>query len=161
MRRRMNKKNPVVQPVQQKRDVGGGLRIRTDTNPKTQLQPKKPTFYKAPEKIRTVMNNFRPIETSAELVEYRGQKYTCHYAKCLHSLTSPAFKNDDGSETWYKFGVVHRDDGPAIIKGGDKFWYKDGVLHNADGPAIIRSNGTKEYYLDGVKQEEEEIKLWN
>jgi hypothetical protein len=32
---------------------------------------------------------------------------------------------------------------------GDKVWYKYGKLHREDGPAVIYSNGRKEYYLNG------------
>jgi hypothetical protein len=32
-------------------------------------------------------------------------------------------------------------------------WYKEDMLHREDGPAIIRTNGEHEFWVDGVKQE--------
>lgn len=39
--------------------------------------------------------------------------------------------------TWRKNGVIHRDDGPAVLHlNGLVCWYKDGILHREDGPAL-------------------------
>ena len=38
-----------------------------------------------------------------------------------------------------------------VQKNGDTFWYSDGRLHRTDGPAVERANGTKEWYLNGVR----------
>ena len=35
---------------------------------------------------------------------------------------------------------------------GYKAWYKNGVLHRENGPAIIRNNGSEYYYLNGEIQ---------
>lgn len=36
-----------------------------------------------------------------------------------------------------KDGRFHNENGPARINEfGDKFWYKHGILHRADGPAV-------------------------
>lgn len=57
----------------------------------------------------------------------------------------------DGTVMCFRYGVLHRDDGPAIIKaGGGEFWYYQfGKLHREDGPAVIRADGMKEYWLNG------------
>jgi hypothetical protein len=56
----------------------------------------------------------------------------------------------DGSKLWYKDGVLHREDGPAIEHAnGDKFWYRDGKLHRLDGPAEEYASGTRCWYKDG------------
>jgi len=37
---------------------------------------------------------------------------------------------------------------------GDRFWYKsiDSIdLHRIDGPAVEWSDGTKEWYIDGIR----------
>ena len=93
-----------------------------------------------------------------------------------HRLDGPACTWPDGTEYWYKndqwhreggpartmpvgsskdleywnSGKVHRIDGPAIIKAsGDKYWYIDGKMHNENGPAVKRTDGSKEYWLNG------------
>ncbi len=44
----------------------------------------------------------------------------------------------DGRTRYYKDGVLHRDDGPAIVgRDGYEAWFKDGKSHREDGPAII------------------------
>ena len=52
-----------------------------------------------------------------------------------------------------KNNVLHREDGPAIIKlNGTNIWYFNGILHREGGlPAIIYSNGHKKWYLNGVQ----------
>ena len=49
-------------------------------------------------------------------------------------------------------GVLHRDDGPAVIfSNGSKAWYKNGERHREDGPAVIYSDGSKVWYKNGVR----------
>jgi len=45
----------------------------------------------------------------------------------------------DRSETrYYVDGVLHRENGPAVINNdGSKAWYWKGMLHRDDGPAIV------------------------
>jgi hypothetical protein len=39
---------------------------------------------------------------------------------------------------YYQNGVLHRDDGPAVItNNGISYWYKNDVLHRTDGPAVM------------------------
>ena len=38
---------------------------------------------------------------------------------------------------------------------GTKRWYRNGVLHREDGPAVERPNGPREYWLNGNKWEED------
>ncbi len=58
-------------------------------------------------------------------------------------------------QVWYKHGVVHREKGPAVIEANRKAWFKDGVYHRKDGPAIEKNDGTTEYWVDGIKIEED------
>ena len=51
---------------------------------------------------------------------------------------------------WYKNGLLHREDGPAVVKAdGTKEWYLNGKFHRVDGPAIERVNGDREWYRHG------------
>lgn len=72
---------------------------------------------------------------------------------------------------WYKNGVLHRLDGPAVIiwdHNGIKIeenWYKDGKLHRLDGPAIRhvrRWTGVnlRRYYINDIYYTEEEFKAY-
>lgn len=74
----------------------------------------------------------------------------------IHNDNAPAIitKESSGKWTkeWYRNGELHRDgDEPAIIDSDDnKQWYKNGKLHReGDNPAIIFSNGDKFWYKDG------------
>ena len=67
-----------------------------------------------------------------------------------------------GNQVWRnKKGKYHRENGPAVIcKDGTKEWYLNGIRHNLNGPAVIYSNGFKEYWIDGeefTKEQFEEI----
>jgi len=51
---------------------------------------------------------------------------------------------------WFKEGIIHREDGPAIEwVNGNKYWYKEGNCHRSDGPAIERLDKSKEWWVDG------------
>ena len=54
-----------------------------------------------------------------------------------HSVDEPS--TDDGE--WYKFGLRHRDGGPAVKTDFTEEWYQFGELHREDGPARIRRLG--------------------
>ena len=50
----------------------------------------------------------------------------------------------DGTALYFRYGVLHRDHGPAVIRPeGDLRWYQFGKEHRDDGPAIIYADGTK------------------
>lgn len=55
-----------------------------------------------------------------------------------------------GDKHYFKDGIRHREDGPAVeLVNGDKEYYVDGLLHREDGPAIIWADGYKKYFLNG------------
>tara|TARA_R110000868_G_scaffold77151_3_gene221248 strand:+ start:1825 stop:2085 length:261 start_codon:yes stop_codon:yes gene_type:complete len=55
-----------------------------------------------------------------------------------------------GTKKWHLNGLVHREDGPAIIwYNGDKSWYLNGVRHREDGPAFEFCDGSKKWYYHG------------
>lgn len=55
-----------------------------------------------------------------------------------------------GTKIWYRDGVVHRDDGPAIVSyDGAESWYQNGLRHRRGAPAITEPDGTKEWWRHG------------
>ena len=56
-----------------------------------------------------------------------------------------------GNKRWYnEKNQLHREDGPAMIwEDGSKFWWLNGLKHREDGPAIEYSNGDKIWYFNG------------
>jgi hypothetical protein len=61
---------------------------------------------------------------------------------------------------WFKEGtdLFHREkDLPAYeVSNAYKAWYLNGILHRENGPAVIHSNGKEEYALDNVYLSKEE-----
>lgn len=102
----------------------------------------------------------------------------CVYLAKLNSVNDkPAILYPNGDSYWYKEGKIHRDndmpavvtynaemwlqdnkhhrdnDLPAIIfKEGSQKWYHHGKRHRDTGPAIIKINGDKEFWKNGIKQ---------
>jgi len=64
------------------------------------------------------------------------------------------FKHDITSIRCFKFGVLHNEFGPALIRDSSIEWFYNGVHHRIDGPAVIKKIWTKEiiqyYYIDGI-----------
>lgn len=53
-------------------------------------------------------------------------------------------------EVHFKDGVLHNEDGPAVIyENGTKRWYIDGKAHREDGAAVEYKNGKKIYLYNG------------
>jgi hypothetical protein len=78
-------------------------------------------------------------------------------SETYHEVTERTFAGDnprvERTESWYKDGKLHREDGPAVIfPSGTQDWYLNGERHREDGPAVIRKNGTQEWWLNGVCQ---------
>lgn len=69
----------------------------------------------------------------------------------IHRDEGPAvIYNKGGLKLWYKKGYIDRDNGPAIEwPDGSKEWYKEGKRHRDNGPAIEYYDGKKEYYVNG------------
>lgn len=59
--------------------------------------------------------------------------------------------HEDGSQTWTKNGLKHRNNGPAFIaqpmSGGyhHEEWYQNGKLHRDDGPAYVHVGGSDRF----------------
>ena len=68
----------------------------------------------------------------------------------LHRINEPAIICSNGDKYWYKNGKRHREKGPAIIcPNGEKYWYINNQLHRENGPAVIYHNGEKQWYIKG------------
>ena len=65
----------------------------------------------------------------------------------------------DGATIWYKNGIVHRDDGPAVeLPNGTREWYSEGVRHRDDGPAaLISPDGDRRWFEHGKELTESEF----
>ena len=76
------------------------------------------------------------------------KRYVSFYKDGLyHRSDGPAIIQADGSEEWHLKGKLHRTDGPAVIEAnGTKEWHLNGELHRSDGPAVIRADGTEFWY---------------
>jgi hypothetical protein len=57
----------------------------------------------------------------------------------------------NGTKKHYKFGQLHREDGPAIEEDGYNAWYRNGQRHREDGPAVILASGVELWYHYGVQ----------
>jgi hypothetical protein len=52
-------------------------------------------------------------------------------------------------------GVLHNDNGPAVIKlNGTRAWYVNDKLHRVYGPAYIRFDGCQEWFINGKRYRE-------
>ena len=71
------------------------------------------------------------------------------------------YVDKDKNAFWYKDGLFHREDGPAIEwADGSKAWYLNGQKHRIDGPAVEWADGHKQWFLNGVEYSKEEFNQW-
>ena len=45
----------------------------------------------------------------------------------------------------------------TVSDDGTRKWYSDGLYHRVDGPAVEYADGSKEWWIDGVKYTEREF----
>lgn len=94
---------------------------------------------------------------------YNEQPYTfknednvqCTYKCFLDGGEHPAVVDPNGTRKWYKMGMLHRENAPAIISPDGEEWYYEGQHHRLDGPAVISEKKGNQYWINGIKQEEE------
>jgi hypothetical protein len=106
------------------------------------------------------MNIAKTIEHGNGIIEevYENGGIKWYKDGVLHKDNGPAMLWDGGYEAWYKNGFAHREDGPAIIyPGGRKCWYKNGKKHREDGPAYEKPNGYKEWWIEDKQLTEKEF----
>ena len=71
----------------------------------------------------------------------------------VHRDDGPAVEYANGDLGFFQKGVCHRIGGPAFISvsEGRQEWWHEGKLHRANGPAIVWDNGHQEWYFGGKK----------
>jgi hypothetical protein len=68
-----------------------------------------------------------------------------------HNPDGPAVTTPMGYKAWYVDGLRHRVGGPAIDFDGFTAWYENGKAHRVDGPAKEFSDGSKQWWENGVR----------
>ncbi|MFL9610951.1 hypothetical protein ACKF11_12770 [Methylobacillus sp. Pita2] len=91
--------------------------------------------------------------------KYGGDRFHFVDGRWHHDHEPACILKDDKGVIWYKNGLMHRDNGPAVelvTTGGDirKSWYRNGLRHRTDGPAhqVTREDGVEfeMYYQNDV-----------
>ena len=77
----------------------------------------------------------------------------------LHKEDGPAMVTKDKTMSWFRHGKLHSyNDQPAITTpDGFKAWYDTGVRHRSDAPAIINTDGSVSFYFLGYYASEEDV----
>jgi hypothetical protein len=70
-----------------------------------------------------------------------------------HREDRPAMIWPDGRKEWWRNGLHHRENGPAVIYPDGEEWWVNGELHRTDGPAVIWPDGSEEWWVDGIKRD--------
>lgn len=74
----------------------------------------------------------------------------------LHNEDGPAIIQADGRKEWWINGVRHREDGPAVERpNGTQYWFYCGQVHRVDGPAVIYADGTKKWLIKNLLHRED------
>jgi hypothetical protein len=66
-----------------------------------------------------------------------------------HRDNAPAIVHEGGNSIWVQEGLPHREGAPAVAWGGDWEWWHNGVLHRDDGPARCTLYCGYEYFVHG------------
>lgn len=90
-----------------------------------------------------------------EYISYTNNSVNYYTDGILHRDDGPAVIKYDPYATgnvtkyWYSRGKRHRTDGPAV-EGPNTIWYNNDKVHRTDGPAVIYHTGMKVWYRNGV-----------
>lgn len=80
------------------------------------------------------------------------------YGEKIPEYFTGKIEYDDGGEYWFVNGILHREDGPAVIRfDGQQRWFYNNLLHRSDGPAIVHSEGYKTWFLRGEPVSAQEV----
>lgn len=115
--------------------------------------------------LRLEQEGFASYKHDGGLILKKGEVHVIVYADgaqrwfrngLRHREDGPAIINADVAQNpasaWWRNGQCHREDGPAFIcANGHQEWRRNGELHREDGPAIINADGTQEWYRDGLR----------
>jgi hypothetical protein len=122
---------------------------------------KKPfiTLSNAGGRIETINDDghFHSFDDKPSIVEDSGQ-CEWHQNGDLHrDGDKPALINHN-TKKWYCNGLLHRENNlPASVSIYGEEWFKMGVRHrDDDGPAIIRKNGDKEWWINGIINQDDD-----
>ena len=86
-------------------------------------------------------------ETVTTYTDHNGSVRWCK-GGILHREDGPAIIRSDGTAIWYLHGKIHREDGPAVTHvSGDQYWYQNSEQHRTDGPAVVFVDGTVMWYI--------------
>lgn len=82
-------------------------------------------------------------------IKFQFPEATCHFQDSfLHSDSSPAIIDSNGTKIWMQYGRFHRENLPAVeFSNGHCQYYIYGKLHRINGPAII--SDTNEWWITG------------
>lgn len=67
------------------------------------------------------------------------------------------YLHGDPARYWYRFGLAHRELGPAIINSTGQRWCWGGRLHRDGGPAVIGINGDLEWYQRNKRHRDNDL----
>ena len=107
--------------------------------------------------MTTVAELYSALKYRVDVHPVTGARRYFNHANQLHCEDGPALIFPNGTGVWYHNGVLHREGGPAVIgSNGRHFeWFQNGVLHRTDGPAVEYADGSREWWLDGVRHTED------
>lgn len=72
--------------------------------------------------------------------------------KHAHRRYGPAYINHSHNiEIWAVDGIIHREDGPAIVQNKSMVWMRNGLFHREDGPALDTNFCSKQYWINGQR----------
>ena len=82
----------------------------------------------------------------------KTQFMEAHYLNgLLHREDGPALIRYGKYQCWYLNGQLHRENGPAVEHSNCLIYCQNGKNHREDGPAVIHPNGKNEYWTNGNK----------
>jgi hypothetical protein len=118
-----------------------------------------------PKSITDVIES-RYRKPDMEIVKLSDGSVETLYRGKLHSFDDKPARDyapgKPGRKEWWKDGVMHRDNAPALIDDGKselapsehvvEAWCRRGRLHRGgDNPAVIMSDGTQKWFVNGTK----------
>jgi antitoxin component YwqK of YwqJK toxin-antitoxin module len=125
-----------------------------------------------PEEIKTLFETYKETKVMFEELT----KHTNFVVDCKRIITDEelqffesqniqlklleTYELKNGTQFWYKNGVIHRDnDKPAIINSdGAQYWYQNGRIHrNNNLPAIILPSGSQHWYQNGKAHRDNDL----
>ena len=106
------------------------------------------------------MRNGREIDNFGTIKYWKNGK--------RHREGGPSHIFQNGDLNWHQNDVLHREDGPAIMRRDYCEYWIEGELHREDGPAIEwysdKYKGRNKWYFKGIRVSETrflELKLVN